>query len=70
MAVRGVLLGIHDAVRVSATRAGTAKRDSSAAYADSFAGAKERKRRRLTSVGMTVAWRGLCLESLVEMTML
>jgi len=36
-----------------------AKRDSSAAQADSFAGAKEKKKRRLTSVGMTMLWRAV-----------
>jgi hypothetical protein len=37
-------------------RGDRSKRDSSTAYADSFAGAKEKKKRRLTSVGMTMLW--------------
>jgi hypothetical protein len=48
-ALRGIFGGFEEKRRTKRR-----KRDSSAAQADSFAGANEKKKRRPTSVGMTV----------------
>jgi hypothetical protein len=40
------LVGLRDA----------SKRDSSTSQADCFAGAKQKKKRRLSPVGMTISW--------------